>query len=100
MKKKMNPQTKRAVVVLSIIALLILIVGIGSCSMQLRQSDDSPAVTDESDYPSAVPDDETVTIPKDRESSNQSNIPSESDEKPEDGKSTETQDGQDSNNIS
>ena len=33
MKKKMNPQTKRAVVVLSIIALLILIVGIGSCSM-------------------------------------------------------------------
>lgn len=100
MKKKMNPQTKRAVVVLSIIALLILIAGIGSCSMQLRQSDDSPAVTDESDHPSAVTDDETVTLPKDRESSNQSNIPSESDEKSEDEKSTETQDGQDINNIS
>lgn len=100
MKKKMNPQTKRAVVVLSIIALLILIAGIGSCSMQLRQSDNRPAVTDESDYPSAVPNDETVTLPKDREDSNESDAPSDSsdsDEKSEDGK---IRDGQDNNGTS
>ncbi|MEG0944667.1 MAG: hypothetical protein RSF86_13630, partial [Angelakisella sp.] len=36
-KLNMNKETKRAVVVLSIIALLILIVGLVSCSMQLRQ---------------------------------------------------------------
>ncbi|MGC6175148.1 hypothetical protein [Lacrimispora sp. 38-1] len=98
MKKKMNPQTKRAVVVLSIIALLILIAGIGSCSMQLRQSDGRPAITDEPNHPSAVPDDKTVTIPKDREGSNESDTPSDSsdsNEKPEAGKSTEIQDGQD-----
>jgi large repetitive protein len=103
MKKKMNPQTKRAVVVLSIIALLILIAGIGSCSMQLRQSDDRPAVTDEPNYPSAVPDDGTVTLPKDRENSNESDIPSDSsdsDEKSEDGKSTEIRDDQDKNSTS
>ena len=101
MKKKMNPQTKRAVVVLSIIALLILIAGIGSCSMQLRQSDGRPAITDESNHPSAVPDDGTVTLPKDRE--NESDTPtdsSDSDEKPEDGKSTEIQDGKDNNSTS
>ncbi|WFR59142.1 S-layer homology domain-containing protein [Anaerocolumna sp. AGMB13025] len=103
MKKKMNPQTKRAVMVLSIIALLILIAGIGSCSMQLRQSDDRPAVTDEPNHPSAVSDDETVTLPKDRESSNESDTPSDSsdaDEKSEDGKSTEIRDSQDNNNTS
>lgn len=101
MKKKMNPQTKRAVVVLSIIALLILIAGIGSCSMQLRQSDGRPAITDESDHPSAAPDDEAVTLPKDRE--NKSDTPpdsSGSDEKPEAGKSTEIRDGQDNNGTS
>lgn len=100
MKKKMNPQTKRAVVVLSIIALLILIAGIGSCSMKLRQSDNRPAVTDESDHPIAVPNDETVTLPKDRESSNESDTPSDSsnsDEKSEDGK---IRDGQDNNSTS
>ena len=103
MKKKMNPQTKRAVVVLSIIALLILIAGIGSCSMQLRQSNDRPAVTDEPNHPSAVPDDETVTIPKDREHSNESDTPSnssDSDEKSEDDKSTDIRDGQDNNGTS
>ena len=103
MKKKMNPRTKRTVVVLSIIALLILIAGIGSCSMQLRQSDDRPAVTDESDHPSAVSDDETVTHPKDRESSNESDTPSDSsdsDEKSKDGKLTEIRDGQDNNSTS
>jgi hypothetical protein len=103
MKKKMNPQTKRAVVVLSIIALLILIAGIGSCSMQLRQSDDRPAVTDESDHPSAVSDDEAVTLPKDREGSNKSDTPSDSSDsnvKPEDGKSTEIRDGQDNDSTS
>ena len=103
MKKKMNPQTKRAVVVLSIIALLILIVGIGSCSMQLRQSDDRPAVTDEPNYPSAVPDDGTVTLPKNRENSNESDIPSDSsdpEDKSEDGKPTKIRDGQDKNSTS
>lgn len=103
MKKKMNPQTKRAVVVLSIIAFLILIAGIGSCSMQLRQSDDRPAVTDEPNHPSVVPDDGTVTLPKDRGSSNESDTPSDSydlDEKSEDGKSTEIRDGQDNNSTS
>ena len=101
MKKKMNPQTKRAVVVLSIIALLILIAGIGSCSMQLRQSDGHPAITDEPNHPSAVPDEETVTLPKDRE--NESDTPSDSsdsDEKLETGKSTEIRDGQDNNGTS
>lgn len=101
MKKKMNPQTRRAVVVLSIIALLILIAGIGSCSMQLRQSDDRPAVTDEPNYPSAVPDDGTVNLPKDRE--NKTDTPSDSsdsDEKTETGKSTEIRDGQDNNGSS
>ncbi len=101
MKKKMNPQTKRAVVVLSIIALLILIAGIGSCSMQLRQSDGRPAITDESNHPSAAPDDEAVTLPKDRE--NKSDTPSDSsgsDEKSEAGKSTEIRDGQDNNGTS
>lgn len=100
MKKKMNPQTKRAVVVLSIIALLILIAGIGSCSMQLHQSDDRPATTDESAHPSAASDDEAVTLPKD---SNQSDTPSDSsdsDEKPKDGKSTEIRDGQDNDSTS
>lgn len=103
MKKKMNPQTKRAVVVLSIIALLILIAGIGSCSMQLRQSNDRPAVTDEPDHPSTAPDDEAVTIPKDREHSNGSDTPSDSsdsDEKSEDDKSTDIRDGQDNNGTS
>ena len=100
MKKKMNPQTKRAIVVLSIVALLILIVGIGSCSMQLRQSDDRPAVTNEPNPPSVVPDDETVILPKDREISNEATPTSDSDEKSEDGKSTEIRDGQDNNNTS
>ncbi|MDK2965937.1 S-layer homology domain-containing protein [Lacrimispora sp.] len=103
MKKKMNPQTKRAVVVLSIIALLILIAGIGSCSMQLRQSDDRPAVTDEPNYPSAVPDGGTVTLPKDRENSNESDFTSDSsdpDKKLEDGKSAKIQDGKDNNGAS
>lgn len=102
MKKKMNPQTKRAVVVLSIIALIILIAGIGSCSMQLRQSDDSPAVTDKTNHPGAIPDDGTVTLPKDRESSNESDTSLDSsdlEEKSEDGKSTEIRDGQDNNSI-
>ncbi|WP_312430925.1 S-layer homology domain-containing protein [Lacrimispora sp.] len=103
MKKKMNPQTKRVVVVLSIIALLILIAGIGSCSMQLRQSDNRPAVTDEPNHPIALPDEEAVTLPKDRESSNKSDTSSDSsdpDEKPEAGKSTEIQDGQENNSTS
>lgn len=43
--------------------------------MRLRQSNDRPAVTDEPNHPSAVPDDETVTIPKDREHSNESTPP-------------------------
>ena len=38
-KLNMNKETKRAVVVLSIIALLILIVGLVSCSVQLRQGE-------------------------------------------------------------
>ncbi len=33
MKKKMNPKTKRAVMVLAIIALLIFIIGLVSCSI-------------------------------------------------------------------
>lgn len=33
MKKKMNPKTKRTVVVLSIIALLIFIIGMVSCTI-------------------------------------------------------------------
>lgn len=101
MKKKMNPQTKRAVVVLSIIALLILIAGIGSCSMQLRQSNGRPAITDESNHPSAAPDDKTVTLPKDRENkSDTPSVSSDSDEKPKAGKSTEIRDGQDNNGTS
>ena len=71
--------------------------------MQLRQSDDRPAVTDEPNYPSTVPDDGTVTLPKDRENSNESDLPSDSsysDEKSEDGKSTEIRDGQDKNGTS
>jgi hypothetical protein len=38
-KLNMNKETKRAVMVLSIIALLILIIGLVSCSMQLSQKD-------------------------------------------------------------
>lgn len=38
-KLNMNKETKRAVMVLSIIALLILIIGLISCSMQLSQKD-------------------------------------------------------------
>ena len=63
MKKKMNPKTKRAVVVLSIIALIIFIIGLVSCSIQLSQKDPSlPAVTD-SDNPAPTPGDKIV-IPK------------------------------------
>lgn len=60
MKKKMNPKTKRAVVVLSIIALIIFIIGLVSCSIQLSQKDTSlPAVTD-SDNPAPTPGDKIV----------------------------------------
>jgi len=38
MKKKMNPKTKRAVVVLSIIALIIFIIGLVSCSKLLHSA--------------------------------------------------------------
>ena len=63
MKKKMNPKTKRAVVVLSIIALIIFIIGLVSCSIQLSQKNPSlPAVTD-SGNPVPTPDDKIV-IPK------------------------------------
>ena len=63
MKKKMNPKTKRAVMVLAIIALLIFIIGLVSCSIQLSQKAQSqPAVTD-TDNPIPTPDDKIV-IPK------------------------------------
>ena len=63
MKKKMNPKTKRAVIVLAIIALLIFIVGLVSCSIQLSQkAQPQPAVTD-TDHPVPTPDDRIV-IPK------------------------------------
>ncbi|MBE6828669.1 MAG: hypothetical protein E7519_00505, partial [Ruminococcaceae bacterium] len=48
-KLNMNPQTKRAVVVLSIIALLILIIGVRSCSKQFRQTDKNPAGTEQTE---------------------------------------------------
>ena len=53
-KLNMNPQTKRAIVVLSIIALLILIIGVGSYSKQFRQSDKNPVATGQSE-PSSEP---------------------------------------------
>lgn len=63
MKKKMNPKTKRAVMVLAIIALLIFIIGLVSCSIQLSQkAQPQPAVTD-TDNPVPTSDDKIV-IPK------------------------------------
>lgn len=63
MKKKMNPKTKRAVMVLAIIALLIFIIGLVSCSIQLSQkAQPQPTVTD-SGNPVPDPSDKIV-IPK------------------------------------
>lgn len=60
-KLNMNPQTKRAIVVLSIIALLILIIGVGSCSKQSRQPDKNPAGTEQSES-SSEPSDGGIVI--------------------------------------
>ena len=54
-KLNMNKQTKRAVVVLSIIALLILIAGLVSCSVQLSQKNTLPPIVVESDDPTPSP---------------------------------------------
>lgn len=66
--------------------------------MRLRQPDGCSAITDEPNHPRVVPDDETVTLTKDRE--NKSDTPSDSDEKPELGRSTEIRDGQGNNGTS
>ncbi len=63
MKKKMNPKTKRAVMVLAIIALLIFIVGLVSCSIQLSQKDPTQPVVTDSGNPAPTPGDKIV-IPK------------------------------------
>ena len=54
-KLNMNQQTKRAVVVLSIIALLILIIGLVSCSVQLSQKDTLPPIVVGTDDPTPSP---------------------------------------------
>ncbi len=64
MKKKMNFHIKRAIMVLSTIAFLILIGGIGSCSMRLHQSDGHSVAADEPNHPSIAPDNETATLQK------------------------------------
>lgn len=51
MKEKMNPKTKRAVVVLSTITLFILIAGLASCSIQLSQKDSVPFAVMDSNAP-------------------------------------------------
>ena len=63
MKEKMNPKTKRAVVVLSIIALLILIAGLVSCSIQLSQKDPAPPTVTDSGASAPTPGG-GVTIPE------------------------------------
>jgi len=63
MKKKMNPKTKRAVVVLSIIALIIFIIGLVSCSIQLSQKVQPQSAVTDTDNPVPLPDDKIV-IPK------------------------------------
>lgn len=63
MKKKMNPKTKRAVMVLAIIALLIFIIGLVSCSIQLSQKVQPQPVVTDIDNPISTPDDKIV-IPK------------------------------------
>lgn len=73
MKRKMNPKTKRAVVVLTIIALLILIAGLVSCSIQLLQNDTlRPSVIDIGGTISALSD--SLVIPEIRQG-NASNLP-------------------------
>jgi hypothetical protein len=68
MKKKMNPKTKRAVVVLSIIALIIFIIGLVSCSIQLSQKNPPlPTVTD-SGNPVPTPGDKIIIPEIDQES--------------------------------
>lgn len=84
-KLNMNKETKRAVVVLSIIALLILIAGLVSCSMQLRQGEPplSPsgqeAITPDTDKPGDL----IVDIDKDGDKAEPSSDTGE--EKSEDG---------------
>lgn len=59
-KLNMNKQTKRAVMVLSIIALLILIIGLVSCSMQLSQKDNQQPIVIETDDVTPIPSDNPI----------------------------------------
>ncbi len=59
-KLNMNKETKRAVMVLSIIALLILIIGLVSCSMQLSQKDNPSQIVVETDDVTPIPSDNPI----------------------------------------
>lgn len=52
---ELNPKTKRAIVALSIIALLILLAGMVSCSVQLSQQDTTPPISGVTDTPKPDP---------------------------------------------
>lgn len=57
---ELNPKTKRAIVALSIIALLILLAGMVSCSVQLSRQDTAPPISGVTDTPKPDPDREIV----------------------------------------
>ena len=69
-KLNMNKETKRAVMVLSIIALLILIIGLVSCSMQLSQKDNTPSIGVETDDTIPISSDNPIVTEIEHEDTN------------------------------
>lgn len=69
-KLNMNKETKRAVMVLSIIALLILIIGLVSCSMQLSQKDNPSHIVVETVDNTPIPSDNPVVTEIEHEDTN------------------------------